>query len=117
MSFQITTRETGDIVVMIAVGSLTLSDGRTQLRDVIHVFVSNGRRKFALDLGGVNSIDSYGVGELARCYSVIRQAGGELKLVRVSEKVRNVLELTQLHALFEMHADERSALRSFERHA
>jgi anti-sigma B factor antagonist len=113
MSFQITTREAGDIVVMIAVGSLTLSDGRTQLRDVIHVFAGNGRRKFVLHVADVNSIDSYGVGELARCYGVVRQAGGELKLVRVSEKVRSVLEVTQLHTLFEMHADERSALKSF----
>lgn len=116
MSFQITTREVGDVVVMVAVGSLTLSDGRTQVRDVIHVFSGNGRKHFLLDLAGVSSIDSYGIGELARCHSAVRQAGGELMLVQVSEKVRGVLEITRLHLLFEIHADETSALRSFQRH-
>jgi anti-sigma B factor antagonist len=101
---------------MVAVGSLTLSDGRTQVRDVIHVFSGNGRKHFLLNLAGVSSIDSYGIGELARCHSVVRQAGGELKLVQVSEKVRAVLEITRLHLLFETHADEKSALHSFQRH-
>jgi len=101
---------------MVATGALTLSDGRTQVRDVIHVFAANGRKNFLLDLAGVHSIDSYGVGELARCHSAVRQAGGELKLLQVSEKVRGVLEITRLHLLFETHEDEKAAVQSFERH-
>ena len=68
MGFQLQTREVGRIVVIEAVGRLTLTDGHTQLRDLIHVFSGNGSKKFLLNLARVEYIDSYGIGELARSY-------------------------------------------------
>ena len=113
MRFQLQTREVGHIVVIEAVGRLTLTDGHTQLRDLIHVFIGNGSKKFLLILAQVEYIDSHGIGELARSYSVVRKAGGEMKLAAVNEKILEMLKITKLHTFFEIHAAEDAALRAF----
>jgi anti-sigma B factor antagonist len=113
MGFQLHTREVGRVVVIEAVGRLTLTDGHTQLRDLIHVFSGNGSKKFLLILAQVEYIDSYGIGELARSYSVVRQAGGEMKLASVNEKILEMLKITKLHTFFEIHAGEDAALKAF----
>lgn len=113
MGFQVSTRELGHIVVVDAVGRLTLSDSRTQLRDLIHVFSSNGYKQFLLNLAGVDFMDSDGMGELVRCYSVVRQRGGEVKLVQVSKKVQELLHITKLNTLFEIYSEEQVALQAF----
>jgi len=82
-----------------------LSDSRTQLRDLIHVMSGNGHRKFLVNLAGVDFIDSDGMGELVRCYSPVRQRGGEMKLVHVNKKVQHLLHITRLNTLFEIYAD------------
>lgn len=113
MGFQVTTREVSKIVVIEAVGRLTLTDGRTKLRDVIHVSAGYGAKRFVLNLGRVEMIDSYGIGELARSYSAVRQAGGAMKLAGVSPKVLQVLEISRLNTVFEIHPDEAAAIRAF----
>ena len=113
MGFQVTTRELGRIIVVDAVGRLTLSDSRTRLRDLIHVLSGNGHKKFLLNLAGVDFMDSDGMGELVRCYSVVRQRGGEMKLVQVSKKVQDLLQITRLNTLFEIYSEEQVALQAF----
>jgi anti-sigma B factor antagonist len=113
MGFQISTREIEGITVVDAVGRLTLNDSRTQLRDLIHVLSGDGQRKFLFNLAGVEFIDSDGMGELVRCYSAVRQSGGELKLVHVNKKVQDLLELTRISTLFEIYSEERAALEAF----
>jgi len=115
MPFQVEARELDRIVVVDCVGRLTLGDGRTQLRDLVHVFTGNGRKKFLINLAGVDFVDSDGLGELTRCYSIVRQAGGEMKLVHVHQRVQALLELTRLVNLFEIHHAEHSALQAFRR--
>jgi anti-sigma B factor antagonist len=113
MGFQVEGRELDGVVVVDAVGRLTLSDGRTQLRDLVHIFTGKGRRKFLVNLAGVDFIDSDGLGELTRCFSIVRQAGGDLKLANVQPRVQALLDLTRLNQLFEIHSAEEPALRSF----
>ena len=113
VGFQVTTREVGGIIVVDAVGRLTLSDSRTQLRDLIHVFCGNGHKKFLLNLAGVDFMDSDGMGELVRCYSIVRQGSGEMKLVQVNQKVQELLQVTRLNTLFEIYGEERVALQAF----
>jgi anti-sigma B factor antagonist len=115
MPLQLATRELGQVVVVDVVGRLTLQGSRTQLRDLIHVFTGNGRRFFLLNLAGVDAVDSDGLGELTRCYSIVRQAGGNLKLMRVQPRVQALLELTKLSNLFEIHSAEEAALEAFQR--
>jgi anti-sigma B factor antagonist len=117
MDFQLSTREIDRIVVVDAVGRLTLSESRTQLRDLIHVLSGNGHRKFLLNLAGVEFVDSDGMGELVRCYSIVRQAGGEMKLARVTKKVQDLLQLTRLNTLFEIYSEEETGLKAFRNRA
>ena len=117
MGFQISTRELDRIIVVDMAGRLTLSDSRTQLRDLIHVFSGNGHKRFLLNLAGVDFVDSDGMGELVRCYSTIRQRGGEMKLVHVHERVQNLLQITRLNTLFEIYSEEQVALQAFRKSA
>ena len=114
MGLQITTREFDRVIVVDAVGKLTLSDSRTQLRDLIHVLCNTGHKKFLLNLAGVDYIDSDGMGELVRCYSVVRQRGGEMKLAQVNKRVADLLQITRLNTLFEIYSEEPVALRAFQ---
>ena len=117
MGFQLDTREMGPVVVVEAVGRFTLADGQTKLRDLIHVFTGYGARKFVLILARVEVIDSYGVGELVRSYSVVRQMGGEIKLAGVNQKVLDVLSVCRLHTFFEIRPGEEAALQAFRQGA
>jgi anti-sigma B factor antagonist len=113
MPFQLHTVERERVVLIEAVGRLTLTDGHTKLRDLIHVLSGTGTKKFILNLARVEFIDSFGIGELARTYSVIRQAGGELKLADVSPKVLEVLEISRLNTLFAIYSADDAALQAF----
>jgi anti-sigma B factor antagonist len=117
MAFEITTRELDHIIVVDAVGRLTLSDSRTQLRDLIHVFIGNGHKHFLVNLAGVEFIDSDGMGELVRSYSVVRQRGGEMKLVQLNKRVQDLLQITRVNTIFEIYSDEQVALQAFRRRA
>jgi anti-sigma B factor antagonist len=114
MGLQITTREFDRVVVVDPVGKLTLSDSRTQLRDLIHVLSNTGHKKFLLNLAGVDYMDSDGMGELVRCYSVVRQRGGEMKLAQLNKRVADLLQITRLNTLFEIYSEEQVALRTFQ---
>jgi anti-anti-sigma factor len=112
MGFQLHTREIERVVIIEAVGRLTLTDAHTKIRDQVHVSTGYGTRKFILNLQRVEMIDSYGIGELVRSYSVVRQAGGEMKLVLVNERVSEVLRISRLNTIFEIYAEESAALQS-----
>ena len=113
MAFQATTRELQGVTVIDASGSLTLGAGGTALRDLLHVMVSKGEKRFVLNLRDVHFIDSFGIGELVRSYATVRKRGGELKLMHVTKKVHDLLEITRIHTLFEIHTDEQAALAGF----
>ena len=117
MGLQITTREFDRVIVVDPIGRLTLSDSRTQLRDLIHILTNNGHKKFLLNLAGVDYMDSDGMGELVRCYSVVRQRGGQMKLARLNQKVANLLQITRLNTLFEIYSEEQVALQTFHEDA
>ena len=113
MGFQVAAREVDRVIVVDVVGRLTLTDGRTQLRDLVHVFTSNGHKKFLINLKGVDFVDSNGLGELTRCFCSVRQAGGDMKLVHVNTRVQALLEMTRINTLFEIHREEYVALEAF----
>jgi len=113
MGFQLQQRQVGRVTVIEAVGRLTSVDGHTRLRDLIHVVTGYGAKKLVLNLARVEFIDSSGIGELARSYSVVRQTGGEMKLAGVSQKVLEVLEISHLNTIFEIYSGDGEALRAF----
>jgi anti-sigma B factor antagonist len=115
MGFAIQTRAAGPVLVVEAVGRFTALDGHTKLRDLIHLLTNSGTKKFVLHMERVEFIDSSGIGELLRSHFVVRQAAGELKLACVNAKVMDVLRISHMNTVFEIHPTEGGALRAFER--
>ena len=113
MGFEIQTRAVGAVIVIEAVGRFTATDGRTKLRDLVHVLTNSGTKKFVLHLERVVFIDSSGIGELLRSHFVVRENAGELKLACVNAKVMDVLRISRMDKVFEIHPSEDAALRAF----
>lgn len=113
MGIKVNPRQAGNVTVVEARGRLTLAAGGTALRDTLHVLVNKGHKRFILDLAGIEFIDSFGIGELVRSYTTVRKHGGDLKLLRVSKTVHDLLEITHLSDVFNFYSDEEAALRSF----
>lgn len=117
MGFELHIEEAGAVVVMRAAGRLTLTDGHTKLRDTVHVFTGQGATKFVLDMAQVQFIDSYGIGELARTYSIVRRAKGEMKLAGVDAFIAEALAVSRLNTIFEIHLTQDSAIEAFAQRA
>jgi anti-sigma B factor antagonist len=105
--------EVGDVLVLHLQGPITLGQATQKLRDLIQQTVASGRTKILLNMAEVYYIDSSGLGELvAACTSATRQ-GVQLKFMRLSPKVQDVMQLTRLYQVFDVYPDEDSAVRSF----
>jgi anti-sigma B factor antagonist len=113
MGFDIHTRAVGRVIVVEAVGRFTGIDGHTKLRDLLHVLTNSGTKKFVLHLERVEFIDSSGIGELLRSHFVVREKAGELKLACVNAKVMDVLRISRMNTVFEIHPSESEAIQAF----
>lgn len=113
MSATITTRQVGDVTVVDAAGKITLGDGAVLLRDGVKKLLAAGNKKILINLGEVGYIDSSGIGELVSSYTTVTGAGGQLKLLNLTKRVQDLLQITKLYTVFEVHDDEAKAVRSF----
>jgi anti-sigma B factor antagonist len=113
MSFRATNREVGDVTVIDMDGRITLGEGTALLRDLIRESLGNGRKKIVMNLAGINYIDSTGLGELVSGYRLIKGEGGELKLLNLNKKVTDLLQITKLYTVFDIHNQEAQAVASF----
>ena len=110
---QITTRHNGDVTIVDMAGRITLGEGSRVLREMMREMADKGYKKIVLNLHGVGYIDSSGLGELVKAYTTVRGCGGHLKLVSVSPRVHDLLEMTRLHLVLEIEPDEAAAMRAF----
>jgi len=106
-------RDLGDIRVIELSGKITIGAGDVKLRELISQAVEDGKNSIVLDLGGVTAIDSSGIGEMVACYTTVTKRGGQLKLMHLSPKITDILQVTQLITVFDVFDDEREALGSF----
>jgi len=113
MSFKATTREVGDVSVIDMDGRITLGEGSALLRDLIRENLARGRKKIVLNLAGIVYIDSTGLGELVSGYRLIKSEGGEIKLLNLNKKVTDLLQITRLYTVFDIHNQESQAVTSF----
>jgi anti-sigma B factor antagonist len=113
VSLKITNREVGGITVVNLSGRLTLGDASAQLRQSLKDLLDGGKKKIVLNLGDVGYIDSSGLGELVSSFTTVRNSGGELKLANLTQKVNDLLTVTKLYTVFEVHNDEQAAVNSF----
>ena len=113
MSVKLTTRQVGDVTVIDAAGRITLGEGASAFRDMIRDLAAKGDRKLLLNLSEVSYIDSSGIGELVSGFTTVTNHGGSLKLVGLSKRVKDLLQITKLYTVFEVFDDEADAIRSF----
>ena len=113
MSVKLTTRQVGDVSVVDVAGRITLGEGSSALRDTLRAMVGKSQKKILLNLGEVSYIDSSGIGELVSGFTTVTNSGGELKLLNLNKRVKDLLQITKLYTVFDVHEDEAHAVRSF----
>ena len=115
MSMKIKTRQVDGVTIMDCSGRITLGEGSVQLRDEVRDLLSKGSKQILLNLGDVTYIDSSGIGELVSAFTTVRNQGGDLKLLNLTKKVHDLLQITKLYTVFDVKDDEASAVASFAR--
>jgi anti-sigma B factor antagonist len=113
VSVKLTTRQVGDVTVIDAVGRITLGEGASTFRDKVRELVASGNKKLLLNLGEVSYIDSSGIGEMVSGFTTVTNQGGVVKLLNLTKRVKDLLQITKLYTVFEVFEDEATAVRSF----
>ena len=109
----IATHKVNDVAVLDLSGRITLGEGSVQLRDAVRDLLSKGSKQILLNLGDVTYIDSSGIGELVSAFTTVKNSGGELKLLNLTKKVHDLLQITKLYTVFDVKDDEATAISSF----
>lgn len=115
MTMKASTRQVDGITVVDLSGRITLGEGSVVLRDTVRDLLAKGDRKMLLNLGEVTYIDSSGIGELVSAFTTVRNQGGELKLLNLTKKVHDLLQITKLYTVFDIKDDEAAAISSFKK--
>jgi anti-sigma B factor antagonist len=110
MSFSANTRKVGGAVIIDMSGRLTIGEPALLLRETIRRFIADGNSRFILNLAEVNYIDSGGLGELITTYTTVRNRQGDVKLLKLTAKAKDLLQMTKLLTVFDTYDDEQKAL-------
>src|ERR1022692_3033869 len=113
MSIDLKTRQVEEVSVVDVAGKITLGDGTSALRNLLQELVAAGHKKILLNLQDVTYIDSAGIGELVSGYTSLTNQGGTLKLLGLTNRVKDLLQITKLYTVFDVHETESHAVRSF----
>lgn len=109
----VSNRQVKGVTVVDMSGRITLGEGGVVLRDTIHDLLDKGNKKILLNLGNVTYIDSSGIGELITAFTAVRKQGGDLKLLNLTKKVHDLLQITKLYTVFDIKDDEATAISAF----
>ncbi len=113
MSMKASTRQVDGVTIVDLSGRITLGEGSVVLRDTVKDLLGKGQKKILLNLGDVSYIDSSGIGELVSAFTSVRNQGGELKLLHLTKKVHDLLQITKLYTVFDVKDDEAAAIAAF----
>jgi anti-sigma B factor antagonist len=113
VSVKMSSRQVGDVTVVDATGRITLGEGASVFRDMIRDLAAKGNKKILVNLADVSYIDSSGIGEMVSSFTTVTNHGGQLKLLSLTKRVKDLLQITKLYTVFEVFEDEASAVRSF----
>jgi anti-sigma B factor antagonist len=113
VNLKVSTRQVDGVSIVDCSGRITLGEGSVVLRDSVKDLLGKGQKKILLNLGDVNYIDSSGIGELVSAYTTVKNQGGELKLLKLTKKVHDLLQITKLYTVFDVKDDEAAAVKSF----
>src|SRR5436853_7378008 len=107
-------RQAGDVTILDLEGKITIGEGSVSLRSAIRRLIEEGKKKILLNLAGVGYVDSSGIGELVSSYTTINREGGQLKLLKLTQKIKDLLTITKLLTVSDTYEDESAALNSFQ---
>src|SRR5215472_7173236 len=113
MNMTTITRQAGDVTIVDIRGRIVLGEESAALRNLVCDLISKGHKRILFNLGDVNYIDSSGLGHLVSAFTSVRKQGGELKLLNLTTKVHDVMQITKLYTVFDIMDDEAAAVRSF----
>lgn len=116
MSAKINIRHMEGVTVLEVSGRIVLGDGGVTFRDSFQDALETGAKKLVVDLGGVNYMDSSGLGELTNAYTSARDRGCDVKLARLTRKLDNLMQITKLATIFDIYRDEAEAVAAFSRY-
>ncbi len=109
------TRQVDGVTVVDLSGRITLGEGSVVLRDQVRDLLAKGQKRILLNMEEVTYIDSSGIGELVSAFTTVRNQSGELKLLSLTKKVHDLLQITKLYTVFDVKDDEAAAVASFTR--
>jgi anti-sigma B factor antagonist len=115
MSLIVKTRKVDNAVVVDMSGRLTIGEPVLLVRETIRVLVNDGTRNFVLNLGDVSYIDSSGLGELVSLFTTVRNKQGDVKLLNLTAKAKDLLQMTKLLTVFDVYDDESKALAAMKK--
>jgi anti-sigma B factor antagonist len=107
-------RQVNGVTVVDMSGRITLGEGSVVLRETVKDLLAKGHKKILLNLGDVSYIDSSGIGEMVSAFTSVRREGGELKLLKLTKKVHDLLQITKLYTVFDIKDDEATAIQAFK---
>lgn len=112
MSAVIKARRLDDVVILDISGRITLGEGTVTLRDALQKLLNAGDRKLVMNLEDVDYIDSAGLGELVTAFTIVRAQGGQLKLLKLTHRIHDLLQITKLLTVFDAYDSETEAIKS-----
>ena len=107
-------RQAGDVTVLDMDGKITIGEGSVALRSAVRRLIEEGKKKILLNLSNVSYVDSSGIGELVSSFTTVQREGGQLKLLKLTQKIRDLLGITKLLTVFDTFDEEAQALNSFK---
>ncbi len=107
-------RNVKDIVILDLEGQITIGEGDVMMREAILGLIKMGHEKLLLNMARVTYMDSSGIGELLSCLTKVQELNGKFKLLNISTKIKNLLHIAQILAVFEYFNDEETAIASFQ---
>ena len=113
MNLRVSTRQVDGINIVDCSGRITLGEGSVLLRDTVKDLLAKGQKRILLNLGDVSYIDSSGIGELVSAFTTVKNQGGDLKLLNLTKKVKDLLQITKLYTVFDVKDDEEAAIKAF----
>ena len=116
MLLKTSTRSLGGVVIVDCSGRIVMGDETAFLRHQVKDLL-NESRQIVLNLGEVDYMDSSGIGTLVGLYTSARSVGGEIKLAGLTQRVKDVLQITKLGSIFEFYKTPEEAASTFNRQA
>ncbi len=113
MNMTTTTRQAGSVTIVDISGRIVLGEESAALRELVCNLLDQGHRQILLNLGDVHYIDSSGLGSLVSAFASVRKQNGELKLLNLTNKVHDVMQITKLYTVFDIMNDETEGVNSF----